>query len=133
MGLLPLSETERQYLKRLMRETIDEVRAEKSKTRKQSNGSPPDPVILSFVELYFSPTFEPEILGYDLPYDLYCSFPSVPPVTRIEFTRRFAKACIASGKLGHVERARTSQAKGLLWVRFATDEEIRERRAKEKQ
>jgi hypothetical protein len=128
MALLPLSETERQYLKQLIRETIDEVRAEKSKARKQPNGSPPDPVILSFAELYFSPTFEPDILGYDLPYDLYCSFPSVPPITRVEFARRFAKACLASDKLGVVERARTSQAKGLLWIRFATDAEIRDRR-----
>ncbi len=129
MALLPLTETERQYLKQLVLETIAEMKSEKQSSRKKSHGTPPDPIMLSFAELYFSPTFDPEILGYELPYDLYCTFPSVPKLTKLEFSRRFSKACAASPKLGVVELARNAQMKGLRWVRFATDAEIRERRA----
>lgn len=130
MGLLPLNASELGYLKQLIREVIAEVAAEKSASARKYQGSPPDPVMLSFVELYFSPTMAPEVLGYDSPYDLYCSFPKAPKLTKPEFTRRFCKACTMSHKLGVVERARTSQMKGLRWIRFATSAEIKERKAK---
>lgn len=88
---------------------------------------------MRFVGLYFSATFDPEILGYELPYELFCSFPNAPKMPKSLFTAKFRKACMESPHLGIVELARTAQMKGLRWVRFATDEEIRERRAKEKQ
>jgi hypothetical protein len=88
-----------------------------------------DPVMVQFVKLFFSPTFEPDILGYQLPYELFCSFPKSPQMPRSLFAAKFRKVCQNSPHLGFVELARNSQMKGLRWVRFATDAEIRERRA----
>jgi hypothetical protein len=86
------------------------------------------PKMVEFVGLYFSSTFDNEMLGYELPWDLYSSLPDMPKLTRLEFTRRFGRTCRVAPHLGVVEPARTSEMKGLRWVRFATDAEIRERR-----
>jgi hypothetical protein len=123
MGLLPLTETERQYLKQLIRETFYEIEDER-KVKPQVTLE-----MTEFVNLYFSPTFDSEIMGYELPYDLYLSVTKDEKYSKLEFVHRFRKACMAAKHLGVVEPARVSTMKGLRWVRFATDAEIRERRA----